>query len=322
MRSAKNLADKVHADLAFRAAKYQLERDEEDRLRRRRRERGGRKRERKKSYGDDDESDDEDRDRDRKKSKKKKADRGSGESEDRDRRRKKSKKKKSYDSDSDESRDRRKKKKKRRYSGESGDSYADDRPAAAATAATPWTGPATSGPPASFGRITDCIVKADQATGRSRGFGIVEFSEPSAAENSIDRWNNRSPRAGPCEKLIEREKARIAKDYRAADDIRSELGLQGITINDLTRTWTSSDGRSGPRPSAYDDPSYSSRPTTSAAPRPGSGSGGGGDAAPPVPVRSRGRRRRADDDDDSRKSDDDDDAAPAKEAAPANEGDD
>jgi len=34
MRSAKNLADKVHADLAFRAAKYQLERDEEDRLRR------------------------------------------------------------------------------------------------------------------------------------------------------------------------------------------------------------------------------------------------------------------------------------------------
>ncbi|EGB04980.1 hypothetical protein AURANDRAFT_31715, partial [Aureococcus anophagefferens] len=50
---------------------------------------------------------------------------------------------------------------------------------------------------ASFGRITDCIVKADQATGRSRGFGIVEFSEPSAAENSIDRWNNRSLEGRP-----------------------------------------------------------------------------------------------------------------------------
>ena len=129
------------------------------------------------------------------------------------------------------------------------------------------------------------------------------------------------------EKLIEREKARIAKDYRAADDIRSELGLQGITINDLTRTWTSSDGRSGPRPSAYDDPSYSSKTYdlggSRGRPEEPRGGGGGSDrGASRSRSRSRGRRRRADDDDDSRKSDDDDDAAPAKEAAPANEGDD
>ena len=129
------------------------------------------------------------------------------------------------------------------------------------------------------------------------------------------------------DKLVEREKARIAKDYRAADDIRSELGLQGITINDLTRTWTSSDGRSGPRPSAYDDPSYSSKTYdlggSRGRPEEPRGGGGGGDrGVSRSRSRSRGRRRRADDDDDSRKSDDDDDAAPAKEAAPANEGDD
>ena len=181
------------------------------------------KRERKKSYGDDDESDDEDRDRDRKKSKKKKADRGSdSESEDRDRRRKKSKKKKSYDSDSDESRDRRrKKKKKRRYSDDDDDSYRDDR-RGGGDRGYPMDGSRDVAPGnlhrrpfngasrlyvgnlpytmttdqlrdhfSSFGRITDCIVKADQATGRSRGFGIVEFESAEDAAAAIEQMSRR-----------------------------------------------------------------------------------------------------------------------------------
>ncbi|KAJ8599465.1 hypothetical protein CTAYLR_008031 [Chrysophaeum taylorii] len=146
-----------------------------------------------------------------------------------------------------------------------------------------------------MGRVVDCIVKADSATGRSRGFGIVQFQDPEDAAHAIDRWNNRSyesrplvvrydrdlkppggyastPRgfdgsarplrslAGPPPNdrdlrrlLIDREKARVARDYRTADAIRSDLADRGITINDLTRTWASVDGRSGPRPSAYDD---------------------------------------------------------------------
>jgi hypothetical protein len=89
--------------------------------------------------------------------------------------------------------------------------------------------------------------------------------------------------------LIEREKARVAKDYRVADDIRSELQREGIRIDDLNRTWSSADGRHGPRPSAYDDPSFR---------RPEPGFGGGGHGADPdrhrdrSRSRSRGRRRR------------------------------
>ena len=104
--------------------------------------------------------------------------------------------------------------------------------------------------------------------------------------------------------MIEREKARVAKDYRVADDIRSELQREGIRIDDLNRTWSSADGRHGPRPSAYDDPSFRGPG--------GAGFGGGGHGADPdrhrdrSRSRSRGRRRR-DRSESSKKSKDDDD---------------
>ena len=68
-----------------------------------------------------------------------------------------------------------------------------------------------------------------------------------------------------------------------------ELQREGIRIDDLNRTWSSADGRHGPRPSAYDDPSFR---------RPEPGFGGGGHGADPdrhrdrSRSRSRGRRRR------------------------------
>jgi len=253
------------------------------------------------------------------------------------------------------------------------------------------------------GTIVDSIVKLDGKTGRSRGFGVVEFSDPAEAEKAIAEFNNKNlgerplvvrydrdgnrgaPRGGggygggppqgyggyggqqgwgggqqgwgggqqggwgggggynqgygggPPQggyggggyggnqgygghggpppggyggqggygggggrgmsdqdiraRLIDREKARIAKDYRVADDIRSQLQGAGIRVDDLNRTWTSQDGRSGPRPSAYDDPSFR---------RPEPGFGGGGGGADPnrhrdrSRSRSRGRRRRRD----------------------------
>lgn len=42
-----------------------------------------------------------------------------------------------------------------------------------------------------IGRVVDCIVKADSATGRSRGFGIVEFEDGADADRAIERWHNR-----------------------------------------------------------------------------------------------------------------------------------
>ena len=51
--------------------------------------------------------------------------------------------------------------------------------------------------------------------------------------------------------MIEREKARVAKDYRVADDIRSELQREGIRIDDLNRTWSSADACVSKPVSAY-----------------------------------------------------------------------
>lgn len=145
------------------------------------------------------------------------------------------------------------------------------------------------------GRVVDCIVKVDSATGRSRGFGIVQFELSSEAGRAIDRWHDRPYQSRPLvvrydressgppatsayraaprghdsgrgepnkpppsdaeirKLLVEREKARIAKNYRAADDIRSDLADRGVTVNDINRTWQCVDGRSGDRPSAFDD---------------------------------------------------------------------
>ena len=50
--------------------------------------------------------------------------------------------------------------------------------------------------------------------------------------------------------LQQREQARANRDFESADRIRAELLNRGVHINDKVRTWTSSDGRAGMRPSA------------------------------------------------------------------------
>lgn len=54
--------------------------------------------------------------------------------------------------------------------------------------------------------------------------------------------------------LVDREKARMDRDWSRADRIRDELGQHGVYVDDRTRSWTATDGRSGRRPNAYDEP--------------------------------------------------------------------
>tara|TARA_B110001452_G_scaffold26797_1_gene21018 strand:+ start:118 stop:435 length:318 start_codon:yes stop_codon:yes gene_type:complete len=52
------------------------------------------------------------------------------------------------------------------------------------------------------------------------------------------------------DKLVDREKARVRRDFGAADAIREELFKAGVEIWEShgERTWRARDGRSGPRP--------------------------------------------------------------------------
>lgn len=77
------------------------------------------------------------------------------------------------------------------------------------------------------------------ATVISGGYPVVATTGPSNA------WiTNR---------LIEREKARIEKNYEEADKLRKLLRQNGIEVDDRDRSWTSRDGRRGPRPN-HNDP--------------------------------------------------------------------
>ena len=52
------------------------------------------------------------------------------------------------------------------------------------------------------------------------------------------------------DKLVEREKARVRRDFGTADSIREELSSLGVEIWESKgeRTWKAKDGRIGPRP--------------------------------------------------------------------------
>ena len=52
------------------------------------------------------------------------------------------------------------------------------------------------------------------------------------------------------EKLVEREKARVARDYAKSDRMRDELQAAGIFVKDSEKRWSANDGRSGPIPTA------------------------------------------------------------------------
>jgi RNA recognition motif-containing protein len=42
-----------------------------------------------------------------------------------------------------------------------------------------------------FGEITDAVVISDRHTGRSRGFGFVEFAEEESAKKAMDELNGK-----------------------------------------------------------------------------------------------------------------------------------
>jgi hypothetical protein len=52
--------------------------------------------------------------------------------------------------------------------------------------------------------------------------------------------------------LIDREKARMKKDFAGADRIRDDMRLKGVDILERERRWQAKDGRSGARPNASD----------------------------------------------------------------------
>jgi len=54
-------------------------------------------------------------------------------------------------------------------------------------------------------------------------------------------------------RLIDREKARIEKNYAEADRLRSQLRENGVEVDDRLRTWSCKDGRKGHRPN-HNDP--------------------------------------------------------------------
>lgn len=42
-----------------------------------------------------------------------------------------------------------------------------------------------------FGDIADAVIITDKATGRSKGFGFVEFADPKAAQKAADAMNGK-----------------------------------------------------------------------------------------------------------------------------------
>mmetsp|Transcript_117925 Transcript_117925/g.328540 ORF Transcript_117925/g.328540 Transcript_117925/m.328540 type:complete len:329 (+) Transcript_117925:45-1031(+) len=55
-------------------------------------------------------------------------------------------------------------------------------------------------------------------------------------------------------RLIDREKARLDRNFDEADKIRAELRQRGVEVDDRLRTWSSRDGRRGHRPNHNDIP--------------------------------------------------------------------
>lgn len=69
-----------------------------------------------------------------------------------------------------------------------------------------------------------------------------------------ERDRSRSPRAAAAalssnediyNLIVQREQARLAKDWAMADSLRDSLNASGVTLFDKTQTWKAADGRSG-----------------------------------------------------------------------------
>ena len=60
--------------------------------------------------------------------------------------------------------------------------------------------------------------------------------------------------------LMQRETARMNRDYGQADALREQMRQQGVQVDDRTKVWTAADGRTGMRPNA--DGSFTQNPHT------------------------------------------------------------
>ena len=58
--------------------------------------------------------------------------------------------------------------------------------------------------------------------------------------------------------LMQRETARMNRDYGQADALREQMRQQGVQVDDRTKVWTAADGRTGMRPNA--DGSFTQNP--------------------------------------------------------------
>merc|ERR1712151_665686 len=81
----------------------------------------------------------------------------------------------------------------------------------------------------------------------SGGGGFI----PSSGPRSPSR-DGSPPNAWIFNQLIDREKARIKRDFSEADRIREELRIKGVEILERERRWNHKDGRTGARPNADD----------------------------------------------------------------------
>mmetsp|Transcript_45848 Transcript_45848/g.130910 ORF Transcript_45848/g.130910 Transcript_45848/m.130910 type:complete len:348 (-) Transcript_45848:86-1129(-) len=89
-------------------------------------------------------------------------------------------------------------------------------------------------------------AQAAAAGGTGLGPGLGSGLGASSSEGPSNAWiTNR---------LIDREKARLDRNFEEADRIRSELRQRGIEVDDRLRTWSSRDGRRGHRPNHNDIP--------------------------------------------------------------------
>lgn len=65
----------------------------------------------------------------------------------------------------------------------------------------------------------------------------------------VDRDHSRSPRGSGSEDIVllvvQREQARLSKDWKQADAFRDQLGAFGVKCDDKSNTWKGADGRTG-----------------------------------------------------------------------------
>merc|ERR1719198_2513649 len=114
----------------------------------------------------------------------------------------------------------------------------------------------------------DFFTQAASAGGMGGMMGAAPVTAPpvtgAGGETPSGDWINSM--------LMQRETARMNRDYGQADALREQMRQQGVQVDDRTKVWTAADGRTGMRPNA--DGSFTQNPHVQN--QMGGGMGGGG----------------------------------------------